>query len=202
MSDALQEVARPLDKGPFLWMLGIVGVMILLVLGFEFAGDQRLHNTALWQRFRPVTLTSPPQIATPVDVQDTRRVAYVVVQTDKGLYFLTGARYVPPAGSRVVVQANERWDLFLCAEDGGRCMSIHSFCAEASWPDLQRDEKGRIEGCFAPRALDTPMPEPSNVKPLAAVPGGVGKRKRLPPAQGMSHPREWAWRMGLPAPPR
>ncbi len=196
------EAPRPLDKRPFFWMLGILGGMVVIVLGFQFAGNQRLHNTELWQRFRPVTLVSPPQTATPVEVQDTRRVAWVVVQTEKGLYFLTGAKYVPPAGSKVVVQTNERWDLFLCAEDGSRCMSIHSFCAEAIWPNLQRDEKGRMEACFAPRALDTPMPEPSNIKPLTAVPGGIGKSKRLPPAVGLSHPREWAWRMGLPVQPR
>jgi hypothetical protein len=149
-----------------------------------------------------VTLVSSPQTATPVEVQDTRRVAWVVVQTEKGLYFLTGAKHVPPAGSKVVVQTNQRWDLFLCAEDGSRCMSIHSFCADAVWPNLQRDGKGRMEACFAPRALDTPLPEPSTLKPLTAVPGGVGKSKRLPPAVGLSHPREWAWRMGLPVQPR
>ncbi len=201
MSEAEAE-ARPLDKRPFFWMLGILGGMVLIVLGFQFAGNQRLHNTALWQHLRPVTLVSLPQTATPVEVQDTRRVAWVVVQTEKGLYFLTGAKHVPPAGSKVVVQTNERWDLFLCAEDGSRCMSIHSFCADAVWPNLQRDEKGRMEACFAPRVLDTPMPEPSNIRPLTAVPGGIGKSKRLPPAVGLSHPREWAWRMGLPVQPR
>lgn len=196
------ETARPLDKRPFFWMLGILCFMVAVVLAFQFAGNQKLHNTALWQRFHPVTLVSPPQVATPVEVIDTRRVAQAVVQTEKGLYFLTGAQFVPEAGSKVVVQSNERWDLFLCAEDGSRCMSIHSFCAEAIWPNLQRDEKGRMEACFAPRALDTPLPEPSNIKPLTAVPGGVGKSKRLPPAVGLSHPREWAWRMGLPSQPR
>jgi hypothetical protein len=196
------DTARPLDKRPFFWMLGILGGMVMIVLGFQFAGQQRMHNTPLWQRFRPVTLVSPPQIATPVEVLDTRRIAWVVVQTDKGLYFLTGAKYVPPAGSKVVVQANERWDLFLCAESGDRCMSIHSFCAGAVWPNLRRDENGRMEDCFAPRALDTPLPEASDIKPLAAVPGGVGKSKRPPPAVGLSHPREWGWRMGLPAQPR
>lgn len=198
MNDATRESARPLDKRPFFWMLGILGIMVLIVLGFRFAGDQKLHNTALWQHFRPVTLVSPPQTATPVEVQDTRRIAWVVMQTEKGLYFLTGAKHVLPAGSKVVVQTNERWDLFLCAGDGSRCMSIHSFCAGAAWPNLHRDDKGRMEDCFAPRALDTPMPEPSTIKPLAAVPGGVGRSRRLPPALGLSHPREWAWRMGLP----
>ncbi|OHC66824.1 MAG: hypothetical protein A2040_13355 [Rhodocyclales bacterium GWA2_65_19] len=202
MTGANLEPARPIDKRPFFWMLAILGGMAALILAFQFAGNQRLHNTALWQRLRPVILVSPPQVATPVDVHDTRRVAYVVVQTEKGLYFLTGAKHVPPAGSKVVVQANERWDLFLCAEDGSRCMSIHSFCADAVWPRLQRDEQGRVEACFAPRALDTPLPEPSTTQPLAAVPGGVGRSKRLPPAVGLSHPREWAWRMGLPAPSR
>lgn len=199
MNAVTTDSPRPLDKRPFFWMLGILSVLVAVVLAFQFAGDQKLHNTALWQRFRPVTLTSPPQVATPVEVIDTRRIAQAVVQTEKGLYFLTGAKYAPAAGSKVVVQTNERWDLFLCAEDGSRCMSIHSFCADAVWPNLKRDELGRIDGCYAPRALDTPAPEPSEVKPLAAVPGGMGKRKRPPPPLGMSHPREWAWRMGLPA---
>lgn len=199
MSATADDAGRPIDTRPFLWMLVILGGMVLAVLGFQFAGEQRLHNTALWQRFRPVTLVSPAQTATPVEVRDTRRVGYVVVQTEKGLYFLTGAKHVPPAGSKVVVQGNERWDLYLCAEDGDRCMTIHSFCAEATWPNLQRDAQGRMESCFAPRALDTPLPEISSMKPLTAVPGGVGKGKRQPPAQGLSHPREWAWRMGLPA---
>ena len=98
-----QQAPRPLDKRPFFWMLGILVCMVGGVLAFKFAGEQRLHNTAFWQRFRPVTLVSPPQTATPVEVQDERRVAWVVVQTEKGLYFLTGAKYVPPAGSKVSV---------------------------------------------------------------------------------------------------
>ena len=198
--NAAIETARPLDKRPFFWMLGILSLMVAIVLAFQFAGHQRLHNTALWQHFRPVTLVSPPQTGKPVEVIDTRRVAHVVVQTEKGLYFLTGAKYVPEDGAQLVVQANERWDLYLCAADGSRCMSIHSFCADAVWPKLQRDEQGRIDACYAPRPLDTPQPEPepADFKPLTAVPGGMGKRKRPPPAVGMSHPREWGWRMGLP----
>ncbi len=113
MSGAGPEAARPLDKRPFFWMLGILAGLIIGVLGFRFAGDQRLHNTRLWQHFRPVTLVSPPRTAAPVEVQDTLRIAWVVVQTEKGLYFLTGAKHVPPAGSRGVEQANDRWDLFL-----------------------------------------------------------------------------------------
>lgn len=197
MSEVIAE-SRALDKRPFFWMLGILGLIVAGVLAFEFVGQQRLHNTALWRHFRPVTLVSPPQTGTPVEVIDTRRVAHVVVQTEKGLYFLTGARYVPEAGAKLVVQANERWDLYLCAADGERCMSIHSFCAGMVWPNVQRDDQGRIEGCFAPRVLDTPIAEPSQIQPLTAVPGGMGKRKRPPPATGMSHPREWGWRMGLP----
>lgn len=202
MNAIVTESSRPLDKRPFFWMLGILGLIVAGVLAFEFVGQQRLHNTALWRHFRPVTLVSPPQTGTPVEVIDTRRVAHVVVQTEKGLYFLTGAKYVPEAGAKLVVQANERWDMYLCATDGDRCMSIHSFCAEMVWPNVQRDDQGRIEGCYAPRVLDTPIPEPSKIQPLTAVPGGMGKRKRPPPAAGMSHPREWAWRMGLPMPSR
>jgi hypothetical protein len=179
-------------------MLGILGVMALAVFAFYFAGNQRLHNTALWQRWHPVTAISPPQTATPVEMQDTRRVGYVIVQTEKGLYFLTGARHVLPAGSAVVVQTNARWDLFLCAADGSRCMTIHSFCADAVWPNVKRDDSGRMAGCYAPRLLDTPIPVVSSAPPLAAVPGGMGKRRPPPPAAGVSHPREWAWRMGLP----
>ena len=82
MSETDSAPGRPIDKRPFYWMLGILGGMVLTVLGFQFAGNQKLHNTALWQRFRPVTLVSPPQTATPVEVQDTRRVGYVVVQTE------------------------------------------------------------------------------------------------------------------------
>ncbi len=197
MSEVIAE-SRALDKRPFFWMLGILGLIVAGVLVFEFIGQQRLHNTALWRHFRPVTLVSPPQTGTPVEVIDTRRVAHVVVQTEKGLYFLTGAKYVPEAGAKLVVQANERWDLYLCAADGERCMSIHSFCAGMVWPNVQRDDQGRIEGCFAPRVLDTPIAEPSRIQPLTAVPGGMGKRKRPPPATGMSHPRDWGWRMGLP----
>ena len=201
-ADTPTPETRPLDRRPFYWMLAILGVMVLLVLAFQFAGRQRLHNTALWQRFHPVTLSSAPQTATPVEVIDTRRLAQAAIQTEKGVYFLTGAEHVPPAGSRVVVQTNERWDLFLCAEDGSRCMTIHSFCADAVWPNIQRDEKGRIEGCYAPH-LGIPMDEAGLKRyaepPLASVPGGMGKRKRLPPPVGISHPAEWAWRMGLPA---
>lgn len=191
----------PLSRTPFYWMLGILGTLVAGVFAFQYAGHQRLHNTALWQRFHPVTAVSPPQTATPVEVIDTRRLAQAAIQTEKGIYFLTGAAYVPAAGSKVVVQTNARWDLFLCAEDGSRCMSIHSFCADAVWPDIQRDDKGRIEGCYAPH-LGTPMDADAIKRaaepPLAAVPGGMGKRKRPPPAVGISHPAEWAWRMGLP----
>jgi hypothetical protein len=201
VNDAAAD-APHLDKRPFFWMLGILGALVLGVLGFQYAGNQRLHNTALWQRFHPVTLASPPQTATPVEVIETRRLAQTVVQTEKGLYFLSGARHVPPAGSRVVVQTNARWDLFLCAEDGSGCMTIHSFCAEADWKTIRRDERGQIEGCHAPH-LGTPMDAEAirraQEAPLAAVPGGMGKRKRPPPPVGISHPAEWAWRMGLPA---
>lgn len=201
MSPGAAGNKAPIDKRPFFWMLGILGALAAVVLAFQFVGQQRLHNTALWQRLRPVTLVSPPQRATPVEVKDLRRVGYVVVQTEKGLYFLTGAKHVPAAGSEVVVQANERWELYLCAADGSRCMSIHSFCADAVWPRIGRDENGRMDGCYAPRAVDTALPEPSDVRPLAAVPGGIGKSRRPPPPRGLSHPREWAWRMGLPTPP-
>jgi hypothetical protein len=192
--------SRPLDRAPFFWMLGLLGLIILGVMLFYFAGQQRLHNSALWQRLHPVMQVSPVQTGSAVDVHDTRRVAYTVVQTEKGLYFLTGAKNIPPPNSRLVVETNDRWDLFLCAADGSRCMTIHSFCANIVWPNVQRDEEGRLAGCHAPHLgpLVEALPE---VRPLTAVPGGVGKRKPLPPPVGISHPREWAWRMGLPKPP-
>lgn len=192
--------SRPLDRAPFLWMLGVLGVIVLSVAAFYFAGQQRLHNSPLWQLWHPVTLTSPPQTGSAVDVHDTRRVAYTVVQTEKGLYFLTGAKHPAGPDSRLVVQTNADWDLFLCAEDGSRCMTIHSFCADMVWPNLERDNEGRMAGCHAPH-LGPPLPLRPDVRPLAAVPGGMGKRKPLPPPVGISHPREWAWRMGLPKSP-
>jgi len=179
-------------------MLGILAFMAAGVVAFGWIGDQRLHNTALWQRWHPVTAVSPAQTSTLLEVKDTRRIGHVVLQTEKGLYFLTGARYVPADGSQVVVQTNARWDLFLCAADGTRCMTIHSFCAGASGPKLNRDESGRMEGCHAPRISDEPLPTISSAPPLTAVPGGMGKRRPPPPAVGLSHPREWASLMGLP----
>jgi hypothetical protein len=114
-----------------------------IVLAFEFAGQQSLHNTALWQHFRPVTLVSPPQTGTPVEVIDTRRVAHVVVQTEKGLYFLTGAKYVPPKRDRNWwCRPTNAGTSYLCAADGSRCMSIHSFCAEMVWPNAAARRSG------------------------------------------------------------
>lgn len=195
-------MSKSLDKGPILWTLAVVVVMVMVWQGFEFVGAQRYHNTALWQRWHPVMLTSPPQTATPVEVIDTRRMAQVAVQTDRGVYFLTGARYVPKAGEPVVVQANDRWELYLCAADGERCMTIHSFCAGAVWPNLQRDAEGRVAGCHAPHlANGTNAAVAAIVAPPPDRAGGPGGReKRLPPAQGIAHPREWAAEMGLPVP--
>lgn len=45
MSGANAEAARPLDKRPFLWMLGILAGTAVVVLGFRYAGEQKkLHN--------------------------------------------------------------------------------------------------------------------------------------------------------------
>lgn len=188
-----------IDPRPFRWVLAVAGVLTLAWLAFHFWGEQRYHNTAWWQSRRPVVLVSAPQTAQPVDVRDEWRNAYTVVQTEKGLYFLSGTKYVPAAREEVVVQANDHWELYLCAAVGGRCMTIHSFCAGAVWPHVQRDAKGRVEGCYAPylgsrtkAELEKPhVPEPPRA--------GPGKRRKVaPPPVGISHPREWAALMGLP----
>lgn len=190
-----------LDRRPFFWALGIVAVVIAVMAGFHFIGTERLHNTTLWQRFHPVTLVSPAQTARTVDVQDADRVTYAVVQTEKGLYFITGTRHLPADGAQVVVQANDAWELFLCSADGTRCMTIHSFCAGAVWPELKRDEKGKVEGCHASHlAAPAQTERPDRPPQIAALPGGRSKRKGPPPAVGISHPAEWAGLMGLPVP--
>lgn len=40
-----QQAARPIDKRPFFWMLGILACMVAGVPAFQFAGEQRLHTT-------------------------------------------------------------------------------------------------------------------------------------------------------------
>lgn len=198
----IATAATPLSRLPLYVAFGVLAFIAATMLVFRFAGEQRLHNTALWQRLHPIVATSAPQVATPVEVVDAGRVAQTVVQTDKGLYFLTGVRYVPATGTAVVVQVNDGWDLFLCVSDGSRCMTIHSFCADIVWSQLKRDTSGRAADCFAPRPLDSPLREPMKVAPLSALPGSTW-RSRPPPAVGVSHPREWVWRMGLPInPPR
>jgi hypothetical protein len=193
---------NPLDRRPFFWALGIVVFLIACLQLLEYAAVLRLHNMPLWQRWHPVALRSAPQTATPVSVADTNRLAQTVVQTELGLYFLTGARYVPKAGDSVIVVANDDWELYMCAANGERCMTIHSFCSGAVWPKLERDADGQIAGCHAPylasgtqkivSAIANPPPDRTGQQ--------GGRQANINVAKGMSHPREWAQLMGLPLP--
>ncbi|MBM3390557.1 MAG: hypothetical protein FJY34_01065 [Betaproteobacteria bacterium] len=194
----MNDQSSSVDPRPFFWVLSILLVLAVVWLGFRYWGEQRYHNTPRWQSWRPVKLASPPQTAHPVEVRDDWRNALTVVQTEKGLYFLSGTKHVPAQGSQVIVQANDHWELYLCEADGSRCMTIHSFCAGAVWPNVKRDEKGRAQECYAPYLgsrskadLESPpKPDPRS---------GPGRRqKAAPPPVGMSHPREWASLMGLP----
>ena len=194
---------KSLDKRPFFWAIAVVLLIIASWQTLEYVADQRLHNTALWQRWHPVTLRSPAQTATPVSITDTRRLAQTIVQTEKGVYFLTGARYVPEPGASVIVTANDDWELYLCAANGDRCMTIHSFCAGAVWPKLERDGDGRVAGCYAPHlAQGTQRMVAAITNPPPDRMGAPGGREPGPVvAKGMTHPREWAALMGLPLPP-
>ena len=188
-----------MDRRPFFWALVMVALLATTAFALYVIGNQRLQNTAFWQRFHPVVARSAPQVAKPVEVVEQRRIAHVVVQTEKGLYFLTGADFVPRDGDKVVALRNDAWELYLCDEGGQRCATIHSFCAERVWPDIKRDENGRVEGCHAPH-----LGKGSNAlvaaitNPPADRAGGPGGRSQVVPAMGLSHPSEWAWRMGLP----
>jgi hypothetical protein len=198
----MNDSTKSLDRGPFYWALAVVGTIFIVWLVLHFIGEQRYYNTAWWQSWRPIVLKSEPQTAQPVEVRDQWRNALTVAQTEKGLYFLSGTRYVPSAGEQVVVEANDHWELYLCTTDGQRCMAIHSFCAGAVWPNVKRDDNGRAEGCYAPylgnrSAEDLQKPPPPSEPPG----GGPGKRgKPIAPPVGVSHPREWAALMGLPVP--
>lgn len=191
-----------IDTAPMRWLFAILAACAAVGGAFAFMGSQRLHYGPVWRWLRPVALQSPVQTATPVDVKDHRRVAYAVVRTEKGLYFLSGTDFVPPAGAPVVVRANAEWELWLCAADGEGCATIHSFCAGMDWPLPEREADGRLPGCHAPHTGSAPpAPVADEKPPVEAIPGGMGKRKRLPPPVGISHPREWAHLMGLPAAP-
>lgn len=195
----MNSAVRPVDAGPVRWAVGVIVALAVLWLAFSFMGDQRYYNTGLWQAWRPIVARSAPQTAHPVEIQDQWRSALAVVQTEKGLYFLSGTKYVPAEGARVRVEVNDRWDLYLCQTDSGKCMTIHSFCAGVEWPRVTRDAKGRAAGCHAPylgarsaQDLSTPPAPPARR-------AGPGKRfAALPPPAGVSHPAEWAHLMGLP----
>ncbi len=196
----MNDSAKNIDRRPIYWAFAVSCVLFVIWLGFRFAGEQRYYNTAWWQSRHPVMLTSAPQTAQPVEVRNEGRLT--VVQTEKGLYFLSGTKYVPSAGTQVVVEANDHWELYLCAADGQYCMTIHSFCADAVWPNVKRDANGYAEGCYAPylgkRSAEDIQKPPS---PTTSPRGGSGKQsKQMPPPFGMSHPREWAALMGLPVP--
>jgi hypothetical protein len=192
-----------LDKQPFFWAIGVVLFLISCWQLLEYTAAQRLHNTPLWQRWHPVTLRSMPQTATPVSVVDTNRLAQSIVQTELGLYFLTGARHVPKAGDSVIVVTNDDWELYLCAASGERCMTIHSFCSGAVWPKLERSAEGRVEGCHAPylaTGTQTAVAAITNPPPDRAGQQG-GRQAKVNVAKGMTHPRKWAHLMGLPLSP-
>jgi hypothetical protein len=202
-SDEPSGAARPrLDPGPFMWALAAICAFLVVWLLFEFVGEQRYHNTELWQRWHPVTQSSAEQTALPVENADHQGMDFSVVQTERGVYFLTGAKYAPAAGDKIVVQTNGRWDLYLCAATGGRCMTIHSFCADTTLANLKRDEQGRIQNCYAPYygSGKSNQAVAAITTPPADRRGREGGRAKLVPAAGMTHPSEWAWRMGLPRP--
>ena len=188
------------DRRPVIWAAVALAIMVAVWLAWHFVGEQRYHNTAWWQSWRPVVMKSEAQTAKPVEVRDQWRNALTVVETERGLFFLSGTDHVPAAGSKVVVEANDHWELYLCADDGSRCMTIHSFCAGTTWPNISRDANGRSANCYAPyfgnrSAADLERPPPPPEPPR----GGPGKRfTQLPPPMGVSHPRQWAALMGLP----
>lgn len=187
------------DHRPLLWLAGILAFFSLIWVALMAMGEQKAHNGPLWRQLHPVTARSAPLVVKTVAVVDDKRVHYVAVDSERGVFFLSGTGYVPADGQSMEVVSNERWDLFLCEPGDKYCVPIHSFCADTTFSKLKRDESGRIEGCYAPY-LDTPRPPRAEDEqpPMEAAPGGMGKRKRAPPALGMSHPREWAQLMGLP----
>jgi hypothetical protein len=199
----MNDSASGIDRRPIFWALAVSVGLFLVWLGFHFAGEQRYYNTAWWQARRPIVLTSAPQTAQPVEVRNEWRNALTVIQTEKGLYFLSGTKYVPSAGTQVVIEANDHWELYMCDAEGKHCMPIHSFCAGAVWPKVKRDDKGYAENCYAPytgkrTAEDLKKPPPATYPPEGKRPGK--QFKQMAPAFGMSHPSEWAHLMGLPVP--
>lgn len=196
MIDTSNTAVTKTDPRPFLFALAVAALAITAWFVFGFFGEQRYHNTAMWQWLRPVVLVSPPQTARSVEVRDQRRNASTLVLTEKGLFFLGGTGGAPGVGEQVIVQANDHWELYLCDAVGKRCSTIHSFCAGAVSTEIRRDGQGRAEGCFAPHTGESAG---SAREPPAEPTRGPGKRaKRMPPPVGMSHPREWAALMGLP----
>ena len=79
-----------IDRRPVYWALATSGVLFAIWFGFHFVGEQRYYNTAWWQSWRPTMAKSEPQTAQPAEVRDQWRNALTVVQTEKGIYFLSG----------------------------------------------------------------------------------------------------------------
>lgn len=189
------------DKRPIYWTLCVLALLTLIWIAVDYLGEQRQHNTAVWQRWHPVLQKSAAQTASPVQAAPALRVEQTIVQTERGVYFLTGTRYPPAAGEAVMAVANDAWEIYLCAASGEHCMSIHSFCADSTWADLKRDAEGKTPNCYAPR-----LAQGSNraVAAITAPPptrsGSQGGRLRNKPSAGMTHPREWGWKMGLAVP--
>lgn len=191
-----------IDPRPFYWALMIVGLCLVIWQTLAYVGNQRTHNTQLWQRWFPITMRSPAQTIVPTGANLGGHPTSSAVQTEAGVYFLMGGKLQLAGNDKVVVQTNDRWDLYLCSQDGERCVSIHSFCAKVTLASIVRDPQGRVEGCYAPHlgsgtsnasvaAITSPPPDRA---------GKTGGRSKLQPAIGITHPREWGWRMGLPLP--
>lgn len=195
------QISNRTDPLPIRWAAAFVAMLVIGWTAVQFFGAQRFHNTPLWQRLRPVVLASPPQTVEHVEVRDRERGGFTVAQTERGVYFLSGAKHVPSAQEQVVVQANDHWELYLCALGGARCMTIHSFCAGATLSSVVRNEQGRVEGCYAPSLGERQRSQPEATAHPTAASGPGKKFRRMPPAVGTSHPRDWAWRMGLPVSP-
>jgi len=196
MIDTNNAAVAKTDPRPFLVGLAVAVLVVAAWFAFRFFGEQRYHNTPMWQSLRPVVLVSPRQTIEAIDVRDQRRNASTLVRTEKGLYFLGGTLWAPTVGEQILVQANDHWELYLCDVAGKGCNTIHSFCAGAVSAEIKRDAQGRAEGCYAPR---TGEGTGTAHETTAEQSRGPGKRaKRMPPPVGMSHPREWAGLMGLP----
>jgi hypothetical protein len=103
----------------------------------------------------------------------------------------------------VIAVANDDWELYLCAADGERCMTIHSYCSGVVWPKLERNAEGQVAGCHAPHLASGTQKAVAAIAspPLDRAGQQGGRQAKINVAKGMSHPREWAHLMGLPVLP-